>query len=381
MKLKNQTWLSLALLIGLMTIGVLFLQQDAFAKSKPKVKTITITKINQKTAKQVHKQLMRGKKFKLRVKGNAKSFHKKAEKLMDKVALCTEYRCDFYPIILSEMSTSKVGGYTYYTVSQQNCQEYIYGIKFAKRRRELFISYLDKTIPMLKNIRNRVANNDPGRQIQLIGRSLPIGNVTKEAIPKENIPTEIDRLIASTRELSKYLHKTKFYKLSEAMRARIMLPVSSNIWCKPAMRYTLDKDRASFKALYQNKACGWCSTFASVTCKTCAMFNIGDCDYFSSTSENHGVARAKLKTLGGKTKYSVISNGNLENYNDYTGYRSISSAYITYRGPHKKDKKIKKIDAEQRELRVPFMRIGMRESGSTKKPEYTYCVDLPRSEW
>lgn len=385
----RNTWFGLTLFIGLLSIGVLFLHQDTFAKSKPKVKTITITKINQKTAKQVHKQLMRGKKFKLRVKGNTKNFHKKAEKLMDKVALCTEYRFDFYPIILSGASTSIAEGYTYtkkgytyYTILPRDCKEYIYGIKFAKRRHKLFVDYIDKTIPVLENARSLVTDNNQKAQVQLTNRIYPKGTVSEETIPKENIPTEIDRLIASTRELSKYLHKTKFYKLSEAMKARIMLPVSSNIWCKPAMRYTLDSSYITFEALYKNKAYGECAHFASATCKICAVFNVGSCDYFHKVSEDHAVARTKVKTLSGKMRYSVISNGGLADYNDYVGYKSTTRE--SYRRPHKMDKKIKKINVDTQELKMPYVQIKIRtipaEPG-TKKMISMYCIDIPRSEW
>lgn len=377
----RNTWFSLVILIGLMTIGVLFLQQDAFAKSKPKVKTITITKVNQKTAKHVHKQLMRGKKFKLRVKGNAKSFHKKAEKLMDKVALCTEYRCDFYPIILSGASTSTAKGYTYCTVSSRNCEEYIYGIKFAKQRYNCFIAYIDKAILELENIRNMAADNEQKTQVRLtIGLTTRVA-ISGEKVPEGSIPTKLDEIIASLRELSGYLHRTKFYKLSEAMKVRIMLPIGTDRLGKSAMRYTLDGSRTTFKALHESKAYGKCADFASATCKICAMFDIGDCDYFRSTSENHAVARVKVKTLNGKTKYSIISDGFLYDYNDYVGYKSVSTRY---RRPHKMDKKIKKIDAEKRELKMPYVRITMREASTgaqmTKKGGLIHYY-IPRSEW
>lgn len=367
------------LVLGLTAIGVLSSGQNAFAKSK--VKTITVTKVNQKTAKKVHKQLMRGKKFKLRVKGNTKSFHKKAEKLMDKVALCTEYRCDFYPIILSGASTSTAKGYTYCTVSSRNCEEYIYGIKFAKQRYKFFIDYVDKTISELGNIRNQAVNDSERIQILLTIGATTGATVSGEKVSKENIPTKLDEIIASLRELSGYLHRTKFYKLSEAMKARIMLPIGTNKWGKFAMRYTLDGSRTTFKALHESKAYGKCADFASATCKICAMFDIGDCDYFRSTSENHAVARVKVRTLNRNTKYSVISNGDLMNYNDYVGYKSVSTRY---RRPHKMDKKIKKIDAEKRELKMPYVRITMREASTgaqmTKKGGLIHYY-IPRSEW
>lgn len=372
------------LIIGLMIVGTLFSPTNVAAKTKSNVKTITITKVNKQTAKKVHNQLMSGKKFKLRVKGNKKTFHKKVEKLMDKVAQRTEYRFDFYPIILSEASVSTAKGYAYCTISSQDYEEYSYGLEFAERRHKLFIDYVDKSIPELEDIRNKVANNDQATQIQLINGSFPTGSIPRETISKENVLTRLDELIASTQALSQYLHKTKFYKLSDAMKARIMLPVGSDMWCKPAMRYVSNSSCTTFKALYQSKAYGRCSKFASVACKTCAVFDIGDCDYFRSGVEDHAVARTKVKTLVGKTKYSVISNGSLANYNDYVGYEPDDDSE-DYRRPHKVDKKIKKINTETQELRMPFIRVGMRtkspEGGYTKKTEFTYYINLPRSEW
>ncbi len=366
------------LVLGLTAIGVLFQEQNAFAKSK--VKTITVTKVNQKTAKKVHKQLMSGKKFKLRTKGNLKTFHKKAEKLMDKVAKCTEYRFDFYPIIMDiERYPRTKGGYTYCMISPQYCGEYIYGIKFAKRRRKLFIDYVDKTISELENIRKQVASDNQGVQVKLIIGLTTGVPVLGEYVPQKDISTKLDEVIVSLRELSKYLHKTKFYKLSEAMRARIMLTVGSNKWCEPAMRYTLDGSYTTFKALYKNKAYGRCANFARVNCKTCAVFNIGDCDYFSSRAEIHAVARVKVKTLNGKTKYSVVSDGDLDDYNDYVGYKSGVNIYSH---SYKIGRKLKKINTETQELKMPYVRIMIdTASTSAKIKGGTIYYYIPRSEW
>ena len=69
------------------------------------------------------------------------------------------------------------------------------------------------------------------------------------------------------------------------------------------------------------------------------------------------------------------------NYNDYVGYKSVSTRY---RRPHKMDKKIKKIDAEKRELKMPYVRITMREASTgaqmTKKGGLIHYY-IPRSEW
>ncbi len=394
-KFIRNTWFGWMLIIGMLIVGTLFSQTDVTAKTKSKakakVKTITITKINQQTAKKVHKQLMSGKKFKLKIKGNTKNFHKKAEKLMDKVAKCTEYRFDFYPIILSGSSTSMAegytytaNGYTYCTILPRDCKEYIYGLKFAKQRHKRFIDYIDKTLPVLEDARNKAGSDDRKTQIQLTSGASPKETASEETISGENIPTRLDDLIVSTRELSQYLHKTKFYKLSEAMKARIMLPISSDMWCKSAMIYNTHDNSSytTFKALYTSKAYGRCSNFASVVCKISAVFDIGDCDCFGSVAENHDVARIKVKILSGKTKYSTISNGSLANYNDYVGYKS--TMYESYRHPHKMDKKIKKINAKTQELKIPYVKLKIRtippEPGA-KKMISMYCIDLPKSEW
>lgn len=371
------------LIIGLIIVGTLFSPTDVAAKTKSKVKTITIAKVNKQTAKKVHNQLMSEKKFKLRVKGNMKTFHEKVEKLMNKVAQRTEYRFDFYPIILSEASVSTAKGYAYCTISSQHCKEYIYGLKFAEQRHKLFIDYVDKAIPELENIRNQATSDNQEVQVLLtIGITTRV-SVSGESVSKENIPTKLDEIIASMQELSQYLHKTKFYKLSEAMKARIMLTVGTRRWCESAMHYRLDGGCTTFNALYRNKAYGKCHHFALMTCKICAVFNIGDCDYFSSKAENHAVARTKVKTLSRKTKYSVISNGGLDDYNNYVGYKSTTREK-SYRPPHKVDKKIKKINAEAQELKMPYINITMRTVSTgtkiTKKGGLVYCY-VPRSEW
>lgn len=81
-------------------------------------------------------------------------------------------------------------------------------------------------------------------------------------------------------------------------------------------------------------------------------------------------------------RYSVISNGGLADYNDYVGYKSTTRE--SYRRPHKMDKKIKKINTEKQELKMPYVQIKIRtipaEPG-TKKMTSMYCIDIPQSEW
>ncbi len=76
MKVKNFCS-KLLMVFGLaMVIGLLSPQMEVSAKTT----TITVKKVDQKTAKKVHKQLMKGKAFKLRIKGGEKNFIKQFRK-------------------------------------------------------------------------------------------------------------------------------------------------------------------------------------------------------------------------------------------------------------------------------------------------------------
>ena len=68
-------------LLTVISFMILFMACPPEAEAASKLKTITVTKIDQKTAKKVHKQLLKGKAFKLRFKGGEKSFYKQFQKL------------------------------------------------------------------------------------------------------------------------------------------------------------------------------------------------------------------------------------------------------------------------------------------------------------
>ena len=78
MKVIRKFWSKLLMVFGLvMVIGLLSPQMEVSAKTT----TITVKQVDQKTAKKVHKQLMKGKAFNLRIKGGEQNFIKQLQKL------------------------------------------------------------------------------------------------------------------------------------------------------------------------------------------------------------------------------------------------------------------------------------------------------------
>lgn len=376
---------TLMLLMAICLMATIFLACPPEAKAASKVKTITVTKSDQKTAKEVHQQLMKGKTFKLRFPGAIKSpypavrqknFYPKCEKLMKKVAKCTDYGFNLYPIFYAGIGSGDAlvesKGYIVYTVKKKYCQEYIYGIKFAKRelgdlrvRISEIISDTEKTYEELTN--------------DTAGLTEGYDNLA-EFISKAKIT------ISSLKELDKYLAKTKFRDLSSSMKARILLEVcrDDQSWGEPSMTYKESKSKHldTFKALYQRRAYGCrSSTFARLACKTCAVFNIGDFDYLG-TGGVYAAMRTKVKTLGGKARYVAVGEGFFEPYNSFAGYK-VLDFNVKYRKSHKKMKSIKKIDEKTQQLKE--LSLGGRTDQVydilTGNNITTYYFDLPKSEW
>lgn len=122
------------ILLMVISLMILFMACPPEAEAASKLKTITVTKIDQQTAKKVHKQLLKGKKFKLRFRGNKKAFYKKFQKLSQKVANCTDVGLDIFPIcathteyfgVSGNRQPTEIGNYTVLTVYGEYCQEYI----------------------------------------------------------------------------------------------------------------------------------------------------------------------------------------------------------------------------------------------------------------
>lgn len=376
----------LLLTFGFILVSSIVCQQTE-VEAKAKAKVITVKKIDQKTAKKVHQQLLKGKAFTIRFKGGEKSFYKKFQKLTKKVAKQTDVGFNAFPICMESSlyfgvsggrNPKKSGRYTAFKVTKFDCQEYTYGIKFAKREYKDFKAYIKKILAESES-------NDAGLQNGTI-EPLPGAQKDKAALLSDTKET-----IASLKELDQYLGKTKFRDLSGAMKARIVLPIGVNAkpWGKCAMRYNYDEHRPSesFKALYRRTAYagGQSRHYAWVLCKISAVFSIGEYDTVegkvSKTVED--VFRIRTKTLGGKTRYMILCGGVFEPYNDYVGFK-IHSEETPYRRLNVHDMKpIKKINMKTQQLKMIEPQGWLNEAyyATTGEKVMMYYFNLSRSEW
>ena len=107
MKVMRKFCSKLLMVFGLaMVIGLLSPQMEVSAKTP----TITVKKVDQKIAKKVHKQLMKGKAFELRIKGGEENFIKQFQKLSKKVATCTDEGFNIFPICMKDSLYFGVSG-------------------------------------------------------------------------------------------------------------------------------------------------------------------------------------------------------------------------------------------------------------------------------
>ena len=388
MKVMRKFCSRLLMVFGLaMAIGLLSPQMEVNAKTP----TITVKKVDQKTAKKVHKQLMKGKAFKLRIKGGEENFIKQFQKLSKKVATCTDEGFNIFPICMKDSlyfgvsggrNPKTYGGYTSFNVTKADCQEYIYGIKFARREYKDFKAYVDKALKESEYLLS-VVNTDKVYVDE-------VNYKTRAALTKD-----VEKTIANLRELSKYLKKTKFRNLSEAMKARVVLEVGGSShkgWGKPAMRMSWDKPKfnTSFKALYQRKAHGRIRKFTDVACKTCAVFNIGEYDQIKGKMgtgpDVDEAVRVKLKTSSGKVRYAVVEMGEFCSHNDYAGFTtwSADTPYCRWRKDNRSVKKIKKTQ-QLRMIKLAGRGNAVYELSSDGvnlgKALVIYGLDVPKSEW
>lgn len=387
MKVMRKFCSKLLMVFGLaMAIGLLSSQMEVNAKTA----TITVKKVDQNTAKKVHKQLMKGKAFKLRIKGGEENFIKQFQKLSKKVATCTDEGFNIFPICMKDSlyfgvsggrNPKTSGGYTSFSVTKTDCQEYIYGIKFARREYKDFKAYVNKALKESEYLLN-VLDTDKVYVDEINYKS-------RAALTKD-----VEKTIANLRELSKYLKKTKFRNLSEAMKARVVLEVGGanekNEWGKRSMTYTDgNTDKTAFKYLYQRKACGHTRRFTKVACKMCAVFGIGEYDQIKGMTDEGYVAEAvkiKMKTYSGKTRYAVVEVGVFCPYNDYAGFEtwSADTPYCRWKKNHRVIKKIKKTQ-QLRNITLTKRQKAVYELSpdglNLGKDLVVYNLDVPKSEW
>ncbi len=376
-------------LLTVISFMILFMACPPEAEAASKLKTITVTKIDQQTAKKVHKQLLKGKKFKLRFRGGEKNFYKQFQKLSKKVANCTDEGFNIFPICMQDAGyygtagfdqqgnqPRKSGGYTSFLVKSGYCQEYIYGIKFAKREYEALKMYVDK---ILAKSRSTLKTLESDTSTWLLSESA-----------KRTYIKKLNHVISEYEELQQYLKRTKLRDLPGTMKARILLEiggsVDANDWVKTSMKHKDMgfKRKNSFKDLYNRKAYGRELYIAHTLCKICAVYNIGDFSCVKESSQPNGVmVWVKMKTRSGKTRYGVYRYGTLRSTRRQISYET-KEALVRYRKRRKSDRVIGQI-AKAKTIRQQIAVDGINVSFGTTSGDAVnltiYEFNLDRSEW
>lgn len=376
-------------LLTVISFMILFMACPPEAEAASKLKTITVTKIDQQTAQKVHKQLLKGKKFKLRFRGGEKNFYKQFQKLSKKVANCTDEGFNIFPICMQDAGyygtagfdqqgnqPRRSGGYTSFLVKSGNCQEYIYGIKFAKREYEALKMYVDK---ILAKSRSTLKTLEGDTSTWLLSESA-----------KRTYIKKLNHVISEYEELQQYLKRTKLRDLPGTMKARILLEiggsVDANDWVKTSMKHKDMgfKRKNSFKDLYNRKAYGRELYIAHTLCKICAVYNIGDFSCVKESSQPNGVmVWVKMKTRSGKTRYGVYRYGTLRSTRRQISYET-KEALVRYRKRRKSDRVIGQI-AKAKTIRQQIAVDGINVSFGTTSGDAVnltiYEFNLDRSEW
>lgn len=376
-------------LLTVISFMILFMACPPEAEAASKLKTITVTKIDQQTAQKVHKQLLKGKKFKLRFRGGEKNFYKQFQKLSKKVANCTDEGFNIFPICMQDAGyygtagfdqqgnqPRKSGGYTSFLVKSGYCQEYIYGIKFAKREYEALKMYVDK---ILAKSRSTLKTLEDDTSTWLLSESA-----------KRTYIKKLNHVISEYEELQQYLKRTKLRDLPGTMKARILLEiggsVDANDWVKTSMKHKDMgfKRKNSFKDLYNRKAYGRELYIAHTLCKICAVYNIGDFSCVKESSQPNGVmVWVKMKTRSGKIRYGVYRYGTLRSTRRQISYET-KEALVRYRKRRKSDRVIGQI-AKAKTIRQQIAVDGINVSFGTTSGDAVnltiYEFNLDRSEW
>ncbi len=376
-------------LLTVISFMILFMACPPEAEAASKLKTITVTKIDQQTAQKVHKQLLKGKKFKLRFRGGEKNFYKQFQKLSKKVANCTDEGFNIFPICMQDAGyygtagfdqqgnqPRKSGGYTSFLVKSGYCQEYIYGIKFAKREYEALKRYVDK---ILAKSRSTLKTLEDDTSTWLLSESA-----------KRTYIKKLNHVISEYEELQQYLKRKKLRDLPGTMKARILLEiggsVDANDWVKTSMKHKDMgfKRKNSFKDLYNRKAYGRELYIAHTLCKICAVYNIGDFSCVKESSQPNGVmVWVKMKTRSGKTRYGVYRYGTLRSTRRQISYET-KEALVRYRKRRKSDRVIGQI-AKAKTIRQQIAVDGINVSFGTTSGDAVnltiYEFNLDRSEW
>lgn len=376
-------------LLTVISFMILFMACPPEAEAASKLKTITVTKIDQQTAKKVHKQLLKGKAFTLRFKGGEKNFYKQFQKLSKKVATCTDEGFNIFPICMQDAGyygtagfdqqsnqPKKSGGYTSFLIKSSYCQEYIYGIKFAKREYKALKTYVDKILAKSKSTLKTLEGDT---STWLLNESAKKAYIEK-----------LNHVISKYEELRQYLKRTKLRDLPGTMKARILLEIGgsdeANDWVKISMKHKDMgfKRKNSFKDLYNRKAYGRELYIAHTLCKICAVYDIGDFSCVKESSQPNGVmVWVKMRTRSGKTRYGVYRYGTLRSTRRQISYET-KEALVRYRKRRRSDKvigKIAKAKTIRQQIAVDGINVsfGTTSGGAVNLTIYEFNLD--RSEW
>ena len=270
----------------------------------------------------------------------------------------------------------KSGGYTSFLVKSAYCQEYIYGIKFAKREYKALKTYVDK---ILAKSRSTLKTLEGDTSTWLLNESAKRAYIEK-----------LNHVISEYEELQQYLKRTKLRDLSGTMKARILLEIGGSVdvndWVKISMKHKNAgfKRKNSFKDLYNRKAYGRELYIAHTLCKMCAVYDIGDFSCVKESSQPNGVmVWVKMKTRSGKTRYGVYRYGTLRSTRRQISYET-KEALVRYRKRSKSDRVIGQI-AKSKTIRQQIAVNGINVSFGTTSGgaiELTiYEFNLDRSEW
>lgn len=380
----------LLLTFGLILVGSVVCQQTE-VEAKAKAKVITVKKIDQKTAKKVHQQLLKGKAFTIRFKGGEKSFYKKFQKLTKKVAKQTDVGFDVFPICAQDSGyyghagfdkqdnkPKKSGKYTKFLVKKAYCEEYIYGIKFAERRFDEYKKYIDNIVNEAEYSYAWLTSDTTKVHAQ---DRLGAERLAEYARYIQDAPT-------ISLELQRYLRETKFRDLSGTMKARILLEIGdteTSPWTKASISRTSTGRRISFKDLYARKAYGRALYVAHAICKMCAVYDIGEFECIKGPTNYRRVAvRVKMKTRSGKVQYAIYHDGEIDSSSEYVGCR-YEEAFVRYRKRYKNKKKVKKIvkTKQIKQELIEFVAIADQFVGSSGEliGIRVYRANASRDDW
>ena len=310
--MKKKILLMLTMLVMVFSFGTSI-------EAQAKTTTITVKSANTATAKKLDKQLKKGKKFTVKVRGSKTS----SKKLLNKTNAKLQ-KVNKYSVKMNTQRGKTKKGYTYYTVSADNAKLYKYTIAFltdAYTKNEFNATWTEERI---------VKANDFEET----------GNWVKEEVGFDEYYTY------------KQLWKKDFCNLTTLQQARV---ITAQI--RDYITYGGNEDIQVNKNCYSNsklmqrlatkKATGVCGDFALY--QMLVFDQIGIPSYYNrSNNQSHAVVAFKVTNSAGKTGWVASEYGHWDTPS-FTGdwtFRNATSKVI-------KDAKAHSFNADDvKEIRV-----------------------------